>query len=37
MPDIVVYLVVFGLGFAGYAVREYISRQRHRRRRREHY
>jgi hypothetical protein len=34
MPDIVVYLVVFGLGFAaGYAVREYISRQR----RREHY
>jgi hypothetical protein len=36
MPDIVVYLVVFGLGFAaGYAVREYISRQRHRRR--EHY
>jgi hypothetical protein len=37
MPDIVVYLVVFGLEFAaGYAVREYISRQRHRRRR-EHY
>jgi hypothetical protein len=32
MPDIVLYLIVFALGFgAGYGVREYMSRKRHRR------
>jgi hypothetical protein len=32
MPDIVLYLIVFALGFVGgYGVREYMSRKRHRR------
>ena len=32
MPDIIFYLFVFALGFAaGYGVREYMSRKRHRR------
>jgi hypothetical protein len=32
MPDIFFYLFVFALGFAaGYGVREYMSRKRHRR------
>jgi len=36
MPDIIFYLVVFALGFAGgYSVREYMSRKRHRRARQQ--